>query len=59
MANPNKSARGSGWSPKAAANRQRRFEESPMAADMAKFQSGEMSAEDFRRKYDPNFGDGQ
>lgn len=51
MAKPNKGARGSGWSERAAAARQRRFEESEFAKDLAAWQRGELSSEEFERKH--------
>jgi hypothetical protein len=52
MANPNKSARGSGKTPASRAAAAERTAESPFVQDMGKFQRGEMSADDFCRKWE-------
>lgn len=52
MAKPNKSARGSGASEAARRGRNERVAADPMMQDMAAFQRGDMSAEDFRAKWE-------
>lgn len=56
MAKPNKTARGSFvMSPEARAARDARVQSSPMVVDMGRFQRGEMTAEEFRAKWDASF----
>lgn len=55
MANPNKTVAAFrariGADPKAVKARNERADRDPMIADMAKFQRGEMTAEEFARKW--------
>jgi len=58
MANPNVAIRNArakiGKDPKAIQAANDRMKADPMVIDMGKFQSGEMSAEEFQRKWSPS-----
>jgi hypothetical protein len=59
MANPNRTVarimQGAPRDPRVVASINARMAAEPMVQDMAKFQSGEMSADEFRAKWDPSF----
>lgn len=58
MAKPNKTAARfyarQGRDPRVSESIAKMHAESPMVVDMGKFQRGEMTAEEFRAKWDPN-----
>jgi hypothetical protein len=57
MANPNKTVAAfrarAGRDPKAVEAANARFEADPMTRDMRAFQAGDMTAEEFRRRWNP------
>ncbi len=59
MCKPNRTVarimQGAPRDPRVVAAHNARMEADPVFKDMAKFQAGEMTADEFRAKWDPNF----